>query len=259
MFYMIPNKRNLSLFKENLILPLKGYSIGFDEYFDSEEIEEISKTREVNVIINKFLHKGEINSIKEVIERMPSVKYFFVEDLGLTNIIDKNRIVLFQNHIINNYDSVNYFKELGINNIVVSNELTKEELKEIREKTNSNLFYFLINKNMLMYSKRPLITSYYEHKNINGEYKKVIEERVSKKELIIKEEESGTTIYNSKIFSFNKYMNSIGNLNYIINFSNLNEEETNIILENYNKENLSDYLEIDDYFVNNKIIYKVGE
>ena len=60
-------------------------------------------------------------------------------------------------HIINNYSSINYFNELGLSNVVVNNELTKEELIEIRNNTNSNLFYFLINRNTLMYSKRPLL------------------------------------------------------------------------------------------------------
>ena len=43
---------------------------------------------------------------------------------------------------INNYDSINYFNNLGIKNIVVNNDLTKEELVQIKDNTNSNLFYF---------------------------------------------------------------------------------------------------------------------
>lgn len=257
---MIPNSYDLSMFKEDIILPLKGYSVGFDVYFDSEEIEKIANKRNVSVLINSFLHKNEIENIKQELEKMPSVKYFFVEDLGLTNIIDRNLIVLFQNHMVSNYESINYFNSIDLKNIVISNELTIDEIDEIKKKTNSNLFYFFINRNMLMYSKRGLISSYNEYKGKElTDGKKEIIENVSKKSLLIKEEDGVTTIFDKNIFSANSYLKELNGLNFIVNFSNMDENETKIILENYDKENLSDYINCDNYFLLNKIIYKVGE
>ena len=228
MFYMIPNSKDISKFNEELILPLEGYSIGFDIYFSALEIEEISKTRKVNVIINKFFHKKDIDSIDSVLEKLEHVNYFFIEDLGLINKIDKEKIVLSQNHIITNYDSINYFKEIGIKNVVVCNELTKEELISIREKTSSNLFYFFIARNNLMYSKRHLLSSFYEYKSSFGEKTRVIKEKVSGKELIIKEENDGTLIFDKNIFSANLYMKELSGYNFIINFSNMNIDETKV-------------------------------
>ena len=249
MFYMIPNSKDLGKFKEELILPLKGYSIGFDVYFDALEIKKISKDRSVSVIINKFLHKNDINSIKDVLKELDFVKYFFVEDLGLLNLIDRKRIVLSQSHIITNYDSVNYFKDELVTNVLISNELTVSELMEIRKNTSSNLFYYLINRNTLMYSKRHLISSYYEYKNISGSLYKTIRENVSKRDLIIKEEVDGTLIFDKNIFSANKYLKELSGFNFIVNFSNLDSSETEIILDNYFKENLSDFISTDDYFL----------
>jgi len=200
-FYIIPNTKELNKYDEELILPLKDFSVGFDVYFTSEEIECIAKTREINVIINSFLHKEKIEKITNEINKMNHVKLFFVEDLGLLNIIERSRIVVNQNHIINNYRSINYFKELNINNVVVSNELTIEELKTIKDNTDSNLFYFLINRNMLMYSKRKLVSSFYLHKNDTMKSKtQTIVEKVSKKPLIIKEENGVTSIFDKNMF-----------------------------------------------------------
>ena len=64
MYYIIPNNKNLNIINENLILPLKDFSIGFDVYFTTNEINEISKNKSVSVIINKFLHKKDIDVIK---------------------------------------------------------------------------------------------------------------------------------------------------------------------------------------------------
>jgi hypothetical protein len=259
-FYFIPNSKDLSKFEEELILPVFNYSIGFDVYFTFEEIESISKNRSVNVIINKFLHKNDLDNVVNLLLSMKNVKLFFVEDLGITNLIDKSRIVLFQNHIINNYGSINSFKSLGISNVVVSNELTIDELIDIRSNTSSNLFYFLVNRNMLMYSKRKLISSYYDYKKIkSGNSSNVIVEKVSGRPLIIKEEGNSTVIFDKNIFSANKFINELSDFNFVINFSNLSSRETDILLKHYKESNLKDYLEVDDYFLINKIFYKVGD
>ena len=259
-YFMIPSDKDLEKYKEELVLPLLNYSIGFDIYFTSEEIIKISKIRKVNVIINRLLHKNDIDSIKGIIDSLKeSVSLFIVEDLGLVNIIDKDKLVLYQNHILNNYDSVNYFNSLGIKNVVVNNDLTTLEIEEIVSKTNSNLFIFGINKNNIMYSRRKLLSSFKDFKNDQSiSNYNVITEEVSKKDLIIKEEEGGTTIFTKEIFSINNYLDVFSSFNVIINFSNFNDEEKEIVLNNYSNKELNKMINADDYFLRNKIIYKLG-
>ena len=112
---------------------------------------------------------------------------------------------------------------------------------------------YYIGKNNLMYSKRHLITSYSDYKGINLENKKEIDEKMSGYKLLIKEEKCGTCIFNHSIYSANKYLKEL------INLSNMSKEETEIILNNYDNENLGELIEIDDYFLINKIAYKVGD
>lgn len=258
-FYMIPNNKELEMFKEELVLPLKDFSVSFDVYFDKEEIKEISSNRKVNVIINKFIHSKDIEKIKKIIDEIYSyVNMFIVEDLGIANYINKEKVVLYQNHIVNNYDSINYFNKLGFKKIVINNDLTIEELLDIRKNTNSELFIFSISRNTLMYSRRLLLSTYYDFYNIVGNKDRKVTEKVSKKELLIKEENESTSIYNDKIYSLNKYIDKIDDFNLIINFSTLNSEETNIVLKNYKNDNLSSLIEIYDYFLDNEIIFKVG-
>lgn len=168
-------------------------------------------------------------------------------------------MVVSQNHIINNYDSINYFKSLGYSNILVNNDLTINELKEIISKTSSNLFMYFISKNNLMYSKRRLLTAFSNYKNSDISKKEVITEKVSNHKLIIKEEKCGTCIFNKRIFAGNKYISELSSVNKIVNLSNMDEFETKTILKYMDKVNLSDYIEIDDYFLDNVIPYKVGD
>lgn len=258
-FYVIPNNKDVVF--NNLILPLKDYSIGFDVYYTVSEINSLSKKLNISVIINKFLHKEDIKNIINIINELEidNIKYIFVEDLGLVSLLDNNKVVVSQNHIINNYDSINYFKSLGYSNILVNNDLTINELKEIISKTSSNLFMYFISKNNLMYSKRRLLTAFSNYKNSDILKKEVITEKVSNHKLIIKEEKCGTCIFNKRIFAGNKYMSELSSVNKIVNLSNMDEFETKTILKYMDKVNLSDYIEIDDYFLDNVIPYKVGD
>ena len=258
-FYVIPNNKDVVF--NNLILPLKDYSIGFDVYYTVSEINSLSKKLNISVIINKFLHNEDIMNIINIINELEidNIKYIFVEDLGLVSLLDNNKVVVSQNHIINNYDSINYFKSLGYSNILVNNDLTINELKEIISKTSSNLFMYFISKNNLMYSKRRLLTAFSNYKNSDILKKEVITEKVSNHKLIIKEEKCGTCIFNKRIFAGNKYMSELSSVNKIVNLSNMDEFETKTILKYMDKVNLSDYIEIDDYFLDNVIPYKVGD
>lgn len=258
-FYVIPNNKDVVF--NNLILPLKDYSIGFDVYYTVSEINNLSRKLNISVIINKFLHKEDIKNIINIINELEidNIKYIFVEDLGLVSLLDNNKVVVSQNHIINNYDSINYFKSLGYSNILVNNDLTINELKEIISKTSSNLFMYFISKNNLMYSKRRLLTAFSNYKNSDILKKEVITEKVSNHKLIIKEEKCGTCIFNKRIFAGNKYMSELSSVNKIVNLSNMDEFETKTILKYMDKVNLSDYIEIDDYFLDNVIPYKVGD
>jgi hypothetical protein len=258
-FYVIPNNKDVVF--NNLILPLKDYSIGFDVYYTVSEINSLSKKLNISVIINKFLHKEDIKNIINIINELEidNIKYIFVEDLGLVSLLDNNKVVVSQNHIINNYDSINYFKSLGYSNILVNNDLTINELKEIISKTSSNLFMYFISKNNLMYSKRRLLTAFSNYKNSDISKKEVITEKVTNHKLIIKEEKCGTCIFNKRIFAGNKYMSELSSVNKIVNLSNMDEFETKTILKYMDKVNLSDYIEIDDYFLDNVIPYKVGD
>ena len=109
---------------------------------------------------------------------------------------------------------------------------------------------------MLLYSKRKLITNYMLNFNIKEETKKLnIKEKVSNHELIIKEENGSSVIFNKKIFSASSYQKDINYDYFIININNMEDEEIKEILKNYKSGNIN--LDTDNYFLLNEIGYKV--
>ena len=259
---IIPSDKNLEDYKCNsFILPLKDYSVGFDVYFDIDEINKFSSFYNVSIIINKFLHKDSLESIKkDLLKIIDNIKYFFIEDFSLVNYLPKDKLVLYPNHIISNYYSVNYLKELGFNNVMISNELTIDELKEIDKNTDSNLFYMYLSKNNLMYSRRSLLSNYYDNYGIKDKDNNIlVNESVSNHELLIKEESDGTLIFNNKIYCASRYLNDLDNYNLVVNLSNIDQESKKIIINNLENIDLCNLIDSDYYFLENKIAYKVGD
>lgn len=256
-FIIIPNSKRLSSFKvRKFILPLEGYSIGFDTYFTIKEINRMSEIYDITVIMNKFLHR-KIDEFRKIYPLFNEKIKFMVEDIGLTDVIYKNRIILYENHIISNYRAINYLKEIGYNNVVINNDLTINEIKDIFRNTNSNLYYFYTSKNILMYSRRHLVSNFnkYYNKEETNNYK--LREIVSNTFLDVKEED-GSVIYYDKIFCASKYLKDL-NMNLIINLSNLDPITTKMIIKNYDREELCNLILCDYYFLENEIKYKVGD
>lgn len=259
-FIIVPNSKNLESFNDfsSFILPLEDYSIGFDVYFDIDEINQLSKTKNIYVILNKFLHM-QIYEFKKIYEKFNNNIKFIVEDIGLLNIIDNNRVILYENHILSNYKAINFLNDLNIKNVGINNDLTISELKDIIKNTKSNLFYLYIAKNMIMYSRRNLVTNYNKHFNIENTSEYLLSEKVTHKELEIKDEKDGSTVRYHKIFCASKYLNDLQKLNLIVDFTNIDEVNTKMIIENICEENLCNLIDSDYYFLEHDIKYKVGD
>ncbi len=260
-FLIIPCDNNLSAINcTSFILPLKEYSVGCEYYFSVDEINEYARTYEVSVLINKFLHASDLENIKKVLNNLKNVKYFFIEDFGLTSIIPKEKTVLYPIHIISNYESINYLNTLGYKNVMISNELTDKELKEIGNKTNSNIFYMYTGVNSIMYSKRELLTAYYDNFNIEERYKYMtMSECVSDYKLKFREEEKSTLVFDDKIFCASAHLNDLNIFNLVVNLNNMSETERNIIIDNYRNKDLYKMLDCNNRFLEENIVYKVGD
>lgn len=261
-FIIIPNKKELKLYEKynfnNFILPLKDYSIGFDAYFDIDEINELSGKYEIIVIMNKFLHK-KIDDFRNMYSEFNENIKFMIEDIGLTDIIDKNRIIMYENHIVSNYKAVNFLNSIGYSNLVINNDLTYTEIEEIIKNTSSNLYYFYISYNHLMYSRRALVSNYNKYFNLENKNEYKLIEKVSNEVLNIKEEKEGTIVKFNKIFCASKYLNYFNRINLIINFSGIDSINEKMILENYDNQELYNLIDSDYYFLEHDIKYKVGD
>jgi hypothetical protein len=208
---IISNLEDINKYKSigitNFVLPLKDYTIGYNE-FSFDEIRKIKS--DVYVLSNRLLTDEDIDRFNEL--HIPSnVKGFILEDIGLFyELKDKNyELINFQNHLNNNYKTINIMLE-DFDSLVINNDLTLKEINTILNCSNKNLVLFAFGKQMVMYSRRRLITNY---KNYYGKESKEflnIKEPIFNKNFYLRENKFGTAVFNNE---YTDYRNRLKEFN----------------------------------------------
>lgn len=228
---VIPNDTKLDKYlkigADAFIFGLTNYSCGFKQTLTLEEIKEIRKTYKGELFIsmnNNFFNEELIEVEKMLIEldklNITGVLFY---DLALINI--KKRLNLSidlvwnQTHMVTNYNTCNYYLNMGIKYGVISSEITLEEILETEKNTKMKLFVNILGYQSMAFSRRKLLSNYFE--NFNEEMKN--DEYVItnlKKDYIIREEEKGTNILFGEVLNGSNVVNKL-NVEYII----LNEDD----------------------------------
>lgn len=267
------NKILLKINKEDeLKYPVSGYILGinkfsylFEKTYSISEIKEIKNNnldKEIFVSFNKIIFNNELDDYKSMLEEIDEigVNGIIVGDIAALTYNLKTNIILDQLHLNNSYYTLNHYENNDVKGFVLTNDITKEEINEIRENTKSLLFKQVFGYPHLSTSKRLLISNYLKHFDIEStEYVYQISEKNSDNYYKIIEDEFGTHILGSNP------LNLLGiNLDvdyYIIDsylLSDIKDVITIFINNDINKKDLIDNTySANDGFINKETIYKV--
>ena len=233
------------------VFALKDYSIGYEKSFSSDEINSINEKK--YVLINQVLDNNKIDSLKEVLPKL-KVDGFIFEDIGLINVFKELNIsgekILFMNHFNCNYESINIWLDY-VDSVFVSNELTYEELEEITKKAKKEIVLHVFGYNQIMYSKRKLLSNYYNYNNLDIKLKNTIKDKASDIRFNVIEDENGTIFLSCKVFDGKRLLDLNNVLYYYMNTSYINIDS---VINFINGEDIDNT----DYgFLEKKTIYKL--
>ena len=194
---------------DGMILPLESFSVDYFKYYSISDIRECRKSTDklLYVVINKMIFNNELDNLLSVLKELESIKIdgVFFYDLAVLNLVKENKIninLLYNGtHMVTNSDTINLYYDLGVKGAYLSNEITKDEVLNIRHNTKSDLFILLLGNPVVAMSRRNLLTSYFANKNKSKSEIITIKEPKSGQEFIVKEDSNGTT------FFFNKRLN----------------------------------------------------
>ncbi len=258
---------------QGINIGIKGYS--FDNIYNIDIIElaeyiDITKTSDKKLFIslNRIFHEQEFDNIIGILSNplICEVEGIYFSDLGLVEIANKynivSKLIYTPETLLTNRFEIEALKDSNISSFTISNEIAKEDIRDIISLTDVKLTVIGFGYISMFYSKRKLITLYNDSNEVLTESRDgfIVEETRSDNYPIL-EGDYGTHIYRSKIFSIHSELEYFNDIDYIridaykIDNDILNAAEIALIKGNMDK--LEQHFNlIDDGFLNTKTIYK---
>lgn len=244
------------------ILPIKDYSINFGDNFNLDEIDDFKKLgKEIFLSINKNIHNDELDKLKTLlldIEQLDisGIIYYDVAVFQLRNELGlKTNLIWSQEHMVNNYGTINYWYEKGVKYAYLSSELTKDEVGDIKENSKAKLFMNVFGYIPMFTSRRHLINNYLDYFDLKhqNKSKKIYKEG---KYYPISDGHHGTTVYSDYVL--NILDEDLSFIDYgVFNSYLISDEDFKNILYNY-KNNINNYkFPFEHGFLYNETIYRV--
>lgn len=233
----------------NFLFALNGFSIGYNS-FEIREIPEDSY-----ILINRVLDSKDIDSLKTIKDDLLKFKGIIFEDLGVYQIFKDTGIDLIWNqaHFATNLTSINIWLD-KVSSAVISNEITSKEITDIVSGVKKPVVFNVFGKNMIMYSRRTLLSNFNKYNELEKYNDMVLAENHTNNNFLVKETEYGSAFFNNEYFNYIDFSNTLNDDNikfYLV--LNLDLDTTTIkdVLEGKNIGN--------DGFLNKKTVYRMSE
>jgi hypothetical protein len=232
----------------NFLFAVKGLSIGYT-YFDIDDIPDNSY-----LLVNRVFDTKGIDDFKNIIPKLNRFKGVIFEDIGVFNLLKDSNIELIwsQAHFVTNYSSINNYLNLGCSSCVISNELTFDEIKDIVDKANKQVIFNVFGKNMIMYSRRSLVSNFNNYANIDNYNDVNIKEK--NVNFHLKEDTYGTAVFNNEYFNYINILPKLNNDNILYYLIYNLDLPVNEIIDIINGKEYGN-----DGFLNKKTTYKMKE
>lgn len=243
------------------IFPLKDYSMDYEVKFTLEEIESLrNDLKKCFIVINRMFFESDLDNLDKILTRIATMNIdgvLYYDDAILELKIENNyniNLYISKNYMMTNSDTINFYHRYGVKGVVLSNEITLDEIKMIRENTKLEIMQLLIGYPVVATSRRSLNTN-----SGNLERLEVIEPK-SRQHYKLIEDKFGTSFISLKRFNGCKYLEGIDMDYGIVYQDDLDNDSVNKLVEDIKTNNIK---EIDELvgrnrgFLNRKTIYKV--
>ena len=256
---------------DGIILPLENFSVDYFKYYSISDIREYknSTNKLLYVVINKMIFNNELDDLLNILKELENIKVdgIFFYDLAVLNLVRENslnlNLIYNGTHMVTNSDTINLYYDLGVKGAYLSNEITKDEVINIRSNTKSDLFILLLGNPVVAMSRRSLLTSYFANKNKSKSDLITIKEPKSGQEFLVKEDNNGTTFfYNRRLNLSNVYKELVDSgINYgIVEQGDYSSDEYKELINsfvNFDKQKIDELAGHNRGFLYRETIYKV--
>ncbi len=233
----------------NFLFALEGFSVGYNS-FELSDIPENSY-----ILMNRVLDSKDIDKLKLIKDELLKYKGIIFEDLGVYQIFKDSDIELIWNqaHFATNLNSINVWLD-KVNSAVVSNEITSSEIETIINGVNKPVVFNVFGKNMIMYSRRTLLSNFNKYNELEKYNDMVLTEKHTNNNFLVKESEYGSAFFNNEYFNYIEYSKTLNDDNikyYLVLNLDLDIETVKEVLDGKELGN--------DGFLNKRTVYRMSE
>lgn len=157
---------------EKLGLRANATNFSIDEVKDGCDFAHLLG-KKVYLTLNIVFHNEDMDGVEEYIKKMvdAGIDAFIVSDPFIISYIKSNypqvEVHLSTQNSTTNYEAVNYFKYEGIDRVVLARELSKDEIKEVIDKTNVSIEVFIHGAMCTCFSGRCALSNYVTNRDAN--------------------------------------------------------------------------------------------
>ena len=158
-----------------------GYKYGLRANATNFSLEEMTEAcsfahklgKKVYLTVNIVFHNDETEGVYQYIDEVveAGVDAIIVSDPFVINYIVTNypevEVHVSTQNSTSNYETVNFFKEQGVKRVVLARELSKEQIKEIVDKTGVDIEIFIHGAMCTFYSGRCTLSNYVTNRDAN--------------------------------------------------------------------------------------------
>ena len=230
----------------HFLFPIKGLSVGLPKTFLLEEIH----IPQSYLYINRILDKEGILLLQKTLEKVrENIVGIF---LGVLRVVKKLglslELIYIQTHNTTNASSISYYLDY-VSSVLVSTDITKEEIMTILDQTKKPLLVPYFMKVDVMYSRRKLLSNFYEEFALPFKKEEILEEDISKQKFLVSENEYGTVFY-QELFLDARFLTHPNIYGYFVQPLGLSSKKLEEVLKGNDLQNISDtgFLEKKTYY-----------
>lgn len=273
---LISSDKSFNYDCDSYLIGIDGLSVNMPIYYSIDEVEDLSFSKEIFVSLNKNMHSNDLDKLESTLVRLSklNIKGVFFYDIAVLSIVKRLGLniplVWAQEHMTNNYMSVNFWKDKGVEYTLLSEEISSKDIIDIKKNSDSKLIVPIFGYFPMFVSRRHLKKNYMDRFDLHDD---------SKINFITKEgftypivDSSVTTVYTSS------YLNGIkdfcnfndSGIDYVLlNSFLVSDDKMNKILNMFNgvnDDNKEEYFDsissmfngnVDTFFLHKESIYKV--
>ena len=244
----ISNLNEIEKFKnaDIYVVANSSFSVKYPASFSCAEIKEASKiihslNKQIYLSINKVFLNDEIKELKVFLDELKDtdIDGYLVADLGAFNVLkNKNlapKVIYSPETLIVNYYDMNFAFSLGMKSVVLSKEMTLDNILESIEKANGNVIVYSFGYYHMFYSRRKLVKNYFDfiqEKDKHQNEHLLLKEKTRENMYHIYQDDNGTIICNSDIFTNIDYIDEI-KADYFIDSYDLDSDLVKQVIDLY--------------------------